>query len=91
MATVPRKRRAQAKVELDAAGAPDPFEWLVRRWVAMSGVTRKNAHLTGMDDRMMHAEALAKELVRYTRPRLKAVDQTVINELKIEAVIRGNS
>lgn len=79
-AKVPRKRRSSAQMAADAAGGADPFDWLVKHWCALD-------HRDGKD--LAEKVRLSLELAPYLHPKLKAVDITQRQDVKVTITIGG--
>ena len=75
-------------MQFDQHGAPDPFDWLVRRWIAMAEDGRIKPG--SESERAEKAEALAFQLIPYLKPKLKAVDVTIDAVEPIKVVIGGD-
>ena len=82
-----RKRRGEAQLQFDRAGAPDPLDWLVERW---SGLVRdKRVKSTSMSKQAVYAENLAFQLLPYLKPRLKATSHEFDPGVKVRVTIGG--
>ena len=88
MARATKRKRAQAAIDWENSGAPDPFAWLVERWAAKAGDARLSPGSNSK--RAQEAEELGLKLLPYIRPRLKHQELDVGGVEEVTVIIGGN-